>query len=89
MPASPELALMPDLFELIETDVIDGMLAYNLSLSARPIEPVIVKITPEIRSPSCYGYEPKFALPRNEFEFTAETYDINQIVFITVNNLDT
>ena len=24
---------MPDLFELIETDVIDGMLAYNLSPS--------------------------------------------------------
>jgi hypothetical protein len=91
VPASPELALVPDTFEVLEAEVIEmygGTLAYNLSLSAEPVEPVIVTITSEIRSPSCYGYEPKFTLPTSQFEFTAETYNVNQTVQISVSNLN-
>jgi hypothetical protein len=47
-----------------------------------------VAISPDIRSPSCYGYEPKFTLETNEFTFTSETYDIPQTVAIVVNNLN-
>jgi hypothetical protein len=91
VPASPELALVPEIFDVLESEVIEkhgGALAYGLSLSAKPVEPVIVMITSEIRSPSCYGYEPKFALPTSAFEFTAETYNITQTVYITVSNLN-
>jgi hypothetical protein len=91
VPASPELALVPDSFDVIETEVIeehDGVLTYNLSLSAKPTHPVVVVVTPDIRSPFCYGYEPKFTLKKNTFEFTSETHDINQTVVITVNNVN-
>jgi hypothetical protein len=91
VPASPEVALLPEVFDVVETEVIEkygGLLAYNISLSAKPMEPVIVKISAEIRNSSCYGYEPKFILPTSEFEFTAETYNINQTVVIAVRNLD-
>ena len=76
---------------VLEAEVIEmhgGTLAYGLSLSTEPVEPVIVMITSEIRSPSCYGYEPKFTLPTSQFEFTAETYRIAQTVNISVSNLN-
>jgi hypothetical protein len=91
VPASPELVLVPDLFDVIEKEVIDehgGVLAYSLSLSAEPTNPVTVVISPEIRSPSCYGYEPKFALETSEFTFNSKTYNIAQVVTIAVNNLN-
>jgi hypothetical protein len=91
VPASPELALVPDIFDVIEKEVIDeygGVLAYSLSLSAKPTNPVTVVVSPDIRSPSCYGYEPKFKLETSEFTFNRETYDIPQTVIIVVNNLN-
>jgi hypothetical protein len=82
---------VPDLFDAIEKEVIDeygGLLAYSLSLSVKPTHPVTVAISPDIRSLSCYGYEPKFTLETNEFTFTSETYNISQTVTIVVNNLN-
>jgi hypothetical protein len=76
---------------LLETELVEeygGILEYNLSLSAEPKLPVTVVVSPDIRSPSCYDYEPKFLLRDTRFEFTAQTYNVPQIVVIEVNNLN-
>jgi hypothetical protein len=91
VPASPELALDLDLLEVAEKEVLErgGVLAYNLSLSAKPESTVTVTVTPEIRNAICYGYPSKFELHQNVFEFTSETYNTSQTVNIVVNGLDT
>ena len=79
------------MFDLLETELIEehgGILAYNLSLSAEPKLPVIVIVTPDIRSPLCYSYGPKFRLQGTNFKFTAETYNVPQAVVIEVDNLN-
>ncbi len=81
VPASPELVLEPDIFDLIESEV-DGSIQYHLSLSAQPNASVIVKIEVIIKSEECYAYsEPsKLKLDRVEFEFGPDNYNISQIV---------
>jgi hypothetical protein len=91
--ASPEIALTPDQFDVIESEVMDpkkhnGSLAYNISLSARPTKPVRVTVVPVIRQASCYGHISKFGLLESVFEFTPSTYNINQTVIIVVNSLN-
>ncbi len=81
VPASPELVLEPDMFDLIESEV-DGSIQYHLSLSAQPDASVRVKIELIIKSEDCYAYnEPsKMKLDRMEFEFGPDNYNISQIV---------
>ena len=81
VPASPELVLEPDMFDLIESK-LDGSIQYHLSLSAQPYTSVIVKIKLNITSEKCYTYNEssKFQLSRMEFEFGPDNYNISQIV---------
>ncbi len=81
VPASPELVLEPDMFDLIESEV-DGSIQYKLSLSAQPNASAIVKIKVIIKSEECYAYDEssKFELDRMEFEFGPDNYNIPQIV---------
>ncbi len=84
VPASPELVLIPDMFDLVESEVgkRGGSIQYQLSLSAQPNASVIVKIKLNITSEECYAYNEssKFELVRMEFEFGPDNYNISQIV---------
>jgi hypothetical protein len=81
VPASPELVLAPDMFDLLESEV-GGSIQYQLSLSTQPYASVIVKIEVIIESVNCYAYDEssKFQLDRMEFEFVPDNYNIPQIV---------
>jgi hypothetical protein len=82
VPASPELVLEPDMFDLIESEVLGGSIQYQLSLSAKPHASAIVKIVAIIKSEECYAYDEssKFKLDRMEFAFGPDNYSIPQIV---------
>jgi hypothetical protein len=100
VPASPELALGRDQFDLTESEIIEteeykfdvnnsvAILAYELSLSAQPQKDVNVTISSEIKTALCYGHGSKFVLEKQQFVFTKQTYNISQTVKITVNRLN-
>ena len=90
VPASPELALEPDLFDVVESDVIKngGLLKYKLSLSTKPTTNVNVTVALDIRTAPCYAYDPKFELDREVFYFSATTYNFTQEVNIHINRLN-
>jgi hypothetical protein len=91
VPASPELALGRDLFDVVESEVIrdlGGALTYNLSLSAKPSSMVYVTVTSEIRQASCYGHPIKMNLNQSMFAFTPQEYNIPQTVRLEVQRLN-
>ena len=90
MPASPELSLIPERFEVLESEVAlgGGYLQYQLSLSARPTSSVKVTISPDISNSACYGYDAKFELEQDEYDFHPDTSSDPQNVTIIVNRLN-
>jgi hypothetical protein len=87
IPASPELVLKPDIFDLVESEVIKSI-QYNLSLSAKPNAFVTVKLELDIENKECYTYKPKFELGRRKLEFHPDDYNIPQVVTILVDRLN-
>jgi hypothetical protein len=92
VPASPELILAPDLFDVIESEVVDvhnGVLQYMVSLSAQPTRNVTVTVnTTNVRSAACYQYGPKFQLTQRELLFHPGNYHAPQAVTIVVDRLN-
>jgi hypothetical protein len=76
VPASPELLLIPDRFEVIESELTNGILQYQLALSAQPTKIVHVHVTLNIREIKCYGYDAKLELPQKVYEFDSENYNV-------------
>jgi hypothetical protein len=92
IPASPELVLLPSSFDVRETEIFEsnGVLQYNLSLSARPNEAVTVrmqKIVDNQTSVACAKYDDGFELDHAEFTFGPSNYNIPQTVVITANRI--
>jgi hypothetical protein len=80
--------LIPDRFEVIESEITNGILQYQMALSARPTKLVRVHVALKIREIKCYGYDAKLELPQKVYEFDSENYKVLQNVTISVRRLD-
>jgi len=92
VPTHPELILQPDSLDVIESEVIsnlEGVLVYNLSLSAMPSKPVKVTVSPHIKNVACYVHEAKFKLKSTTLEFTRDDFSVPRTVEVIVHRLNT
>ena len=90
LPASPELVLVPDLFDVTESEVVDnsGHFVYSVSLSAKPTRPVTVRVRAEVRKTECYKHGDKFLLNQRSLFFDADNFSTPQNTTVSVNRLD-
>jgi hypothetical protein len=98
VPASPELVLIPDTLDLRESEVVrlddasttttgvlEGMVTYRLSLSAKPRATVHVYVAKrEAAAAACQKYSDGFEVHSDIFEFTEDNYNVPQVVEATV-----
>ena len=90
MPASPELVLRPDLFDVLESEVVGagGRVTYEMSLSALPSDVVTVTVAVDVRKVHCYKYDDKFTLLQRVFEFLPSNWNRSQTVVVEIGRLE-